>query len=171
MKKTISINIRGVVFNIEEDGYDKLRSYLAAIQKYFANYEDSQEIVADIESRVAERFLEKLKKEEKQALSLEDVDELIAAMGTVSDFEAIEDDEDLPKAAPGTQKEQEKLFVPGGGKKLVRDAQRKIAGGVCSGLAHYIGIDPVWMKGSMAGFNPVLQKKIPTSWQGFRLLK
>jgi phage shock protein PspC (stress-responsive transcriptional regulator) len=95
MKKTISINIAGLVFHIEEDGYEKLRVYLNAIQKYFATYEDSKEIISDIEGRVAERFLNKQKAADKQAIGLEDVEELIKAMGNVSDFEAVEEEEDL----------------------------------------------------------------------------
>ena len=57
MKKTISINISGVIFHIEEDGYDKLKNYLTSVQQYFSTYEDSQEIVTDIENRIAEKLL------------------------------------------------------------------------------------------------------------------
>jgi hypothetical protein len=95
MKKTISINIGGIIFHIEEDGYEKLKSYLSSIQKYFSSFADSKEIVSDIEGRIAERFFNKQKAENKQVISLSDVDELIAAMGTVADFEAIEQAEDI----------------------------------------------------------------------------
>jgi hypothetical protein len=63
MKKTISINISGQVFNIEEDGYDKLKGYLGAITKYFSSYGDSKEILTDIEGRIAEKFFDYLKKD------------------------------------------------------------------------------------------------------------
>ncbi|WP_373514987.1 PspC domain-containing protein [Persicitalea sp.] len=95
MKKTISINIGGVVFHIEEDGYEKLRDYLGSVQRYFSSFADSKEILSDIEGRIAERFIAKQKAENKQVISLENVDELIAAMGTVADFEAIDQAEDL----------------------------------------------------------------------------
>src|SRR5690606_3727270 len=95
MKKTISINIAGLVFYIEEDGYDKLRQYIGSVHRYFSAFDDSAEIVADIEGRIAERFLLKQKSENKQAISVEDVSELIIAMGSVSDFEAAEQAEDL----------------------------------------------------------------------------
>ncbi|RYF47196.1 MAG: hypothetical protein EOO39_48670, partial [Cytophagaceae bacterium] len=95
MKKTISINISGVIFHIEEDGYDKLKNYLSTVQQYFSTYEDSQEIVTDIENRIAEKLLAKLKAADKQVVSLEDVNELVAAMGTVADFEAVEEEEVL----------------------------------------------------------------------------
>ena len=56
MKKTISINISGILFHIEEDGYDTLRKYLDAINKHFSSYKDNQEIISDIENRIAEIF-------------------------------------------------------------------------------------------------------------------
>jgi len=92
MKKNISINISGIIFHIEEDGYENLRKYLDSINKYFASFEDSSEILADIESRVAEIFLSKLN-EGKQVITSEDVNALIATMGSVSDFKAAEDQE------------------------------------------------------------------------------
>lgn len=95
MKKTISINISGVIFHIEEDGYDKLKQYLSSVQQYFSTYEDSQEIVTDIENRIAEKLLAKLKAADKQAVSFEDVNELVATMGSVADFEAVEEEEVL----------------------------------------------------------------------------
>lgn len=110
MKKTISINISGVIFHIEEDGYDKLKSYLTSIQQYFSTYEDSQEIVTDIENRIAEKLLAALKAgpmgddkaPARQAVTLDDVNGLIARMGTVADFEAVEKEEIL--VAGGTRR-------------------------------------------------------------------
>ena len=119
MKKTISINISGVIFHIEEDGYEKLKGYLQSIQQYFSTYDDSQEIVTDIENRIAEKLLQNLKGDEKtparQAVTLEDVNGLIAKMGTVADFEAVENEEVIvtggsrAKANPG----QSRTNVPG----------------------------------------------------------
>ncbi|MBE9465447.1 PspC domain-containing protein [Dyadobacter subterraneus] len=166
MKKTISINIGGVIFHIEEDGYEKLKSYLGSIQKYFSSFADSKEILSDIEGRVAERFLNKQKAEAKQVISLVDVDELISAMGTVADFEAIEQAEDifadpLQSAAPGsTSTPKEEAYssayssptpntetrFPASPKKLIRDLRRKLLGGVAAGLGHYFTIDPLWVR-------------------------
>lgn len=91
MKKNISINISGIIFHIEEDGFDRLKEYLDSINKYFSTFEDSSEIIADIESRIAEIFLEKLK-EDKQVITNDDVSALMATMGSIQDFQAIEDD-------------------------------------------------------------------------------
>ncbi|QMW05030.1 PspC domain-containing protein [Spirosoma foliorum] len=167
MKKTISINISGVIFHIEEDGYDKLKNYLTTVQQYFSTYEDSQEIVTDIENRIAEKLLAKLKAADKQAVSLEDVNELVAAMGTVADFEAVEEEEVLvtsggrnsasgtgqgarntatsnPSSASGASSQaSQSSFEP---RRLVRDVRRKTLGGVCAGLAHYFNIDVVWVR-------------------------
>ncbi|MFN8344146.1 MAG: PspC domain-containing protein [Spirosomataceae bacterium] len=157
MKKTISINIAGLIFYIEEDGYDKLRNYLNSIQKYFSSYEDSKEIISDIEGRIAEKFLNKQKTAEKQVISLEDVEELIKSMGTVADFEAIAEEEDLisETVASGTASAKEEprpsfretpTATPLPPKKLVRDTKRKLLGGVCAGIAHYFNIDPLLVR-------------------------
>ncbi|QRR02385.1 PspC domain-containing protein [Dyadobacter sandarakinus] len=167
MKKTISINIGGVIFHIEEDGYEKLKVYLSSVQRYFSSFADSKEIISDIESRIAERFYNKQKAENKQVISLADVDELIAAMGTVADFEAIEQAEDIladpletaartahthtqipreePSAAPFPPK-TEAPRTSAAPRKLFRDLRRKLIGGVAAGLAHHFTIDPIWVR-------------------------
>jgi phage shock protein PspC (stress-responsive transcriptional regulator) len=172
MKKTISINIAGIVFYIEDDGFEKLNAYLKAIQKYFSSYEGSKEIVEDIEARIAEKFWAKQKADDKQAISLQDVEGLITSMGSVSDFEAIEEDEDLAMVG---EKQEANSFASGetkasgafnndyssqsekgsyeynyrheaGSRKLYRDTKRKLLGGVCAGLAHNLGFDPLWVR-------------------------
>ncbi|MEP2348339.1 MAG: hypothetical protein ABJH96_11160, partial [Algoriphagus sp.] len=85
MKKTISINISGILFHIEEDGYDTLRKYLDAINHHFSSYKDNHEILSDIENRIAEIFLSNLKNN-KQVITAENVDKLIEKMGTIADF-------------------------------------------------------------------------------------
>ncbi len=146
MKKNISINISGIIFHIEEDGYDILRKYLDSVNKYFGSFEDSSEILADIEGRIAEIFLSKLN-EGKQVITAEDVNFLIATMGSVSDFKAAEE-QDSPAGESSRQEYKQKASTSGSGnasnKKLFRDQNRKILGGVCAGLGHYFNVDPVW---------------------------
>lgn len=162
MKKTISITIAGVVFHIEEDGYDRLQGYLESIKRYFSTYEGSAEIIEDIEARIAEKFFDKVKKEEKQAITSEDVDQLIQSMGTVADFEAIEEEEDFgaPKSTytqAGAESQQtyshvgsasagSQQAVPPTQKRLYRDTKRKVLGGVCAGIAHYLNVDQLWVR-------------------------
>ncbi len=161
MKKNISINIGGIIFHIEEDGYDKLKSYLDSVNKYFSSFEDSKEIIADIEGRIAEIFLSKLD-EGKQIINQEDVNDLIATMGTTKDFEATienepeEQSEEKTEKASEESKTEEKQKEPKGAyeksKKLYRDSKRKVIGGVASGIANYFGMDPIWIRLLMLAF-------------------
>ncbi len=143
MKKNISINISGIIFHIEEDGYDKLKAYLESINRYFSSFEDSHEIIADIEGRIAEIFLSKLN-EGKQVIDNEDIEILISTMGSVRDFQAAEEDPDTPKKPLESMEDEseENIFS----QKLYRDANRKLLGGVLSGTAYYFHIDPLWTR-------------------------
>jgi phage shock protein PspC (stress-responsive transcriptional regulator) len=153
MKKNISINISGIIFHIEEDGYKKLKDYLDSINKYFSNYEESEEIIADIESRIAELFLEKLDEDGKQVISNEDIDQLVSTMGEISDFEAMEEEAGFtPAGEPkesktenksSTKQEYQNTYEK---RKLYRDLNNQIVGGVGSGLANYFNADPIWFR-------------------------
>ncbi|QDH77836.1 PspC domain-containing protein [Echinicola soli] len=155
MKKTISINISGILFHIEEDGYDHLKKYLESINKHFSHYEDNQEIIKDIENRIAEIFLSNLKNN-KQVITAENVDRLIEKMGTIADFKAVEEEKtpetDTSQEAENGDSEFYKYITPPdqeagkGYKKLTRLERSKILGGVCAGLAHYLAIDPLWTR-------------------------
>ncbi len=145
MKKTISINISGIIFHIEEDGYDTLRKYLDSVNRYFASFEDSAEILADIEGRIAEIFLARLN-EGKQVITAEDVAALIATMGSVSDFKAAEQEDAVPSSQPaGESRQQQQEYTHHTNtsqRRLFRDRSRKILGGVCAGLGNYFNLDP-----------------------------
>jgi len=142
MKKNISINIGGIIFHIEEDGYEHLKQYLESINQYFATFDDNHEIIADIESRIAEIFLSKLN-EGKQVITLADIEALITTMGSVKDFQSIEEPEEPVSTSTSSHQTHSSSTE---GRKLYRDANRKVLGGVCSGLAHYFKIDPLWMR-------------------------
>lgn len=146
MKKNISINISGIIFHIEEDGYESLRKYLDSISKYFSTFEDSSEIMADIESRIAEIFLSKLN-EGKQIITLEDVNSLMATMGNVNDFKAAEEPAETKASSSdsksGENRSQSTYSPP---RQLKRDQRRKILGGVSAGIGNYFNIDAVWVR-------------------------
>ncbi len=142
MKKTISIQISGILFHIDDDAYATLDAYLKSIHSHFKRTADGDEVVSDIESRIAEQFSEKLKKS-KQVITLHDVNALIKTMGTIEDFETFEHEEE-----PINKKHTKQGFSwenqPFAGKgRLYRDADDQILGGVCAGIAKYFGIDPV----------------------------
>ncbi|WP_162342161.1 PspC domain-containing protein [Cyclobacterium salsum] len=150
MKKTISINISGILFHIEEDGYTSLKSYLDAINQHFSLYEDNQEIITDIENRIAEIFLSNLKNN-KQVITAENVSNLIEKMGTIADFKAGSLDLEEEKPADEENDFYKYITPPDqksgkGYKKLTRLANSKILGGVCAGFANYLSIDPLWTR-------------------------
>ena len=149
-----------MVFNIEEDAYDKLNNYLQSIKHYFSSYEGNQEIVSDIEARIAEKFWTNQKSDSQPVISLDGVNDLIKSMGTVSDFEAIQEEEDLrnsSQSATDSSQSTASSVPPISGdsgskttstepKRLYRDVKRKALGGVLAGLAHYFNIDVVWVR-------------------------
>ncbi len=162
MKKNISINISGIIFHIEEDGYEQLKTYLESINKYFSTFDDSLEIIADIESRIAELFLAKLK-EGQQVVVLEDVESLISTMGSIKDFQAAEDDATIFQETESEQ-EHEKTN-PLFSQKLYRDKKRQLIAGVLAGVAHYFSIDPLWVR--LIYITLFLGISILPSWGGF----
>ncbi|TXK36765.1 PspC domain-containing protein [Pontibacter qinzhouensis] len=159
MKKNISINLQGVLFHIEEDGYELLSRYLDSIKSYFSNYEGHDEIVADIEARMAEIFSARLSPG-KQVISLVDVEALITQMGNVTDFEADPVEEEQHSQSTGssyTTAGETGQATAGAGasfyeqtingaKKLSRDMSRKMISGVAAGIANYLNIDPLWIR-------------------------
>lgn len=149
MNKTVTVNISGIVFHIEEDAYEKLGAYLQAIRSHFRNSDGSDEIMADIEARIAELFRERLSTY-KEVLVMADVDHVISVMGRPEDFaDGSEAADDKSGAAQQQQQEsgdpKQKMY---GGKhrRLFRDPDDKVVAGVCSGLGHYFDIDPVWIR-------------------------
>jgi phage shock protein PspC (stress-responsive transcriptional regulator) len=135
MKKTFSINISGIIFHIDEDAYQKLNAYLEKLKSHFRNTEGRDDIINDIESRIAEILQERLT-DKKEVVSLKDVNEVIKIMGQPSDFaEESEDD---------TSQVNENYYTPG--KRLFRNPDNKIIGGVSSGIATYLNIDALWIR-------------------------
>jgi phage shock protein PspC (stress-responsive transcriptional regulator) len=139
MKKTLSINIAGFVFHIEEDAYATLDAYLKSIHAYFASFEGSKEIIADIESSIAEKFWNIRETEKVEAISQTHVDTLIASLGTVADFKQVEEEDDKREAYKVPTSEA-------GPKVFRRDITRKQLGGVAAGIARYFQVDPIWVR-------------------------
>lgn len=136
MNKTVNINIGGLFFHIDEDAYQKLSRYFDAIKRSLSNSSGKDEIMKDIEMRVAELLTEK-QKSDKHVINNKDVDEVIVVMGQPEDYR-IDDD--------GTETKSETFFAATNRKKLYRDKDRGLIGGVCTGLGHYFGVEAVWIK-------------------------
>ncbi|MEC3878033.1 PspC domain-containing protein [Parapedobacter sp. 10938] len=142
MNRTIIININGIVFHIEEDAYDVLRSYMIEVKKHFGNTADSHEIVGDIENRIAEMFNDRIVQGKKEVVTMQDVNDVIAQMGRVSDFETEEQE-----AGPDYAADEGYDFASHSGeRKLMRDPDDKVFGGVCSGLGRYFAIEARWVR-------------------------
>lgn len=143
MNKTIIINISGIIFHIEEDAYEKLKAYMTEVKSYFIKSEDSFEIVSDIENRIAELFSEIIQVEEKQVIVMNDVERIIRTMGQAKDFESAMNEE--------IEEEINETSIPKNIKKrLYRNPDDKIAAGICSGIAAYFDVDPIWIRLALA---------------------
>src|SRR5690606_32931459 len=136
MNKTIIININGIVFHIEEDAYEVLQNYMTAVKRHFGYSPDSNEIVGDIENRIAEMFGERITPQ-KAVITMLDVNEVTTQMGHISDFEEFEEQGEEAQYEDTYYTEKKGLF---------RDPDDKVIGGVCSGLAHYFDIEPKWIR-------------------------
>jgi phage shock protein PspC (stress-responsive transcriptional regulator) len=138
MKKALQITLAGSLFTIEEDAFDRLRGYLDSIKSYFATIPDSQDVVDDIEARVAEQLLESIK-EHSNIVTISDVEKVIESMGSVEEITGTDGDseEKTEEPAPGEQTSSRKLF---------RNGDDMILAGVASGMAAYFGMDTLVMR-------------------------
>lgn len=133
MKKTININLGGRVFNIEEDAYQELNEYLEKVRSQLDDTTDHDEVMADIESSIAEKFSEKINPGKQAVIDL-DVAELIKVMGAVEEF------------GEGERKSIIKEKNDNSYRRLYRNPDDVIIAGVCSGIAAYFNIDPVFIR-------------------------
>lgn len=147
MKQALRINLSGLVFNIDEDAYHKLNSYLDAVYNRFSNTEEGNEIIIDVEARIAELFQEKINSG-KQVIVMVDVDKVISIMGLPEDFATEEEqaEETENNNSEYTYQEQEPIYEKQKHRRFFRDPESRIIGGVCSGLAHYFGTSPIFVR-------------------------
>ncbi|MFA9392871.1 MAG: PspC domain-containing protein [Prolixibacteraceae bacterium] len=133
MKKTLTINISGTVFHIDEDAYEKLKNYLSKISQHFRNEDGGHEIINDIESRIAELFASK-SSNTQEVINSAMVDQIIEVMGLPEEFAEI--DQEFNTGQDRRFYESKRI-----NKRLYRDPDSRVIGGVCSGLAHYLKMD------------------------------
>ncbi len=142
MKQILNINLGGHPVTIDTDAYEHLSWYLDTIEKHFNASEATEEILSDIETRMAELFKENI--HPRTIVTLSDVNSAIDIMGTPEMFGAAVEDEDV-LAGSSKKKRSDSGFNPG--KRLFRDPEEKVIGGVASGLAAYLGMaDPIWLR-------------------------
>lgn len=140
MNKIFNVNLGGLPFSIDDDAFEVLNQYLRTLRQHFSQSDDCDEIMGDIESRLAELFTTALGSR-GQIIVLRDVQNAIATMGTPEDFgiETTEKQSNTHKKTTTTE---------GGEKRrLFRDPDEKALGGVCGGLAAYFGLrDAIWLR-------------------------
>lgn len=145
MKKVININFQGRILPIEEMAYENLKQYIESLRTYFELEEGKDEIINDIECRVAELCEDRLKKG-AVCITEQDIDLIITSIGRPADFEAQDGFEanttnnaGTNQAQSNTQNADSQTYQ----KRLYRDEQNKVLGGVCAGIANYLNLDPI----------------------------
>jgi phage shock protein PspC (stress-responsive transcriptional regulator) len=143
MKQVININFHGQVVPIEVSAFELLKSYTDSLSRYFANEEGKEEIINDIESRIGELFQERLKKG-ATCITDDDVNAIIKSMGRPEEFEEADEfstGRSSQSAAAAAEPSQSYTSGAGQSKRLFRNENDKVIGGVCGGLANYFGVD------------------------------
>ncbi len=145
MKKTFTINISGSVFHIDADAYEKLQNYLQMLSTHFGANAEGREILQDIEARIAELFNERMQSEEKDVVIEIWVDEVMERMGKPEDFMEGEEEEeqDTPEEKTTTTTTTTTGKVK---RRMYRDPDSRVLGGVCGGMGAYFSIEPVVLR-------------------------
>ncbi len=136
MKQTLTVNLNGIVFHIDDDAYHLLKDYLADVAAHLGDGADVAEIIADVEARIGEVFSEKLAAERKQVVTLAMVEHIMAMLGKPADYADGE-----VQAEPAAAKQRRR-----GSRRLYRDTDRAILGGVLAGASAYLGWDPIVLR-------------------------
>ncbi|OJU24491.1 MAG: hypothetical protein BGN92_14480 [Sphingobacteriales bacterium 41-5] len=135
MKTIINITLGGRNIAIEDSAFEKIKAYTESLRQYYRNEEGRDEIITDIESRFSELMQDKIRKGAAHITDA-DVDEMIATMGRPEDFDKDAKDESSSQNYSGPN------FTTGEKRRLYRDESNKVIGGVCSGIANWLNIDP-----------------------------
>ena len=142
MKKLININLQGFVISIEELAYEKVKTYLQNIRQVFQHEIGLDEIINDIEARIAE-LMNLMLKDGKTFISTDDIDIILSSMGEAEQLKAQAEDISMNENQQSHTKSTESVQQDYQPKRLTKDISNKIIGGVCSGIANYFNIDPI----------------------------
>jgi len=133
MNKTLDINIANQIFHIDEYAYRILKKYLDDIRIYLSEEESCDEIIQDIEARIAELFIERMISD-KQVINTSDVEEVIKVMGQPEDYNLSEEENTNSYKSANAEK------------KLYRDRDSAYISGICAGMAHYLNVEVIWIR-------------------------
>ncbi|QTN39899.1 PspC domain-containing protein [Cryomorphaceae bacterium] len=147
MNKTVNINLAGIIFHVDEDAYGRLSDYLQALKAKFAGEPGGDEIIADVEARMAELFQSRTG-DSKQVITRVDVDEVIAVLGEPEDYEDVEEDGPSAKSYEETSSSSSSSGSSDRKRRrrIFRNPDDAIIGGVAGGLGAYLNIDPVFVR-------------------------
>lgn len=153
MKRNITANLSGSLYNIDEDAYTLLIKYLDDMRAFFSRQPGGKEIADDIESRASE-LMSEMATSDSRIVTIEDVQAIIQRIGTPEEMDAEQEpasgtdsEEDAPVTPPPFPPQQsDNTATTAGDKKLYRDVNNKMLGGVLAGLGQYFGIDPLWLR-------------------------
>lgn len=140
MKETVKVNLGGQLFNLDVDAYEKLKKYLNSLKRKFSGSpKEAEEIVEDIEARIAELLTAKIG-DKKEVINLADVEEIIAQLGTADEMDEAEEEEAEQDSSFKSRAQSRRK------KRFYRDVDNSVLGGVGSGLGAYFDIDPIWFR-------------------------
>ncbi len=144
MNKTVNINLAGIIFHVDEDAYQRLSNYLNAIKQKFAGEEGGDEIISDVEARLAELFQSRMS-DSKQVITKIDVDQVISVLGEPEDYEEIGDEPRQEESYRSSSNESAQSDTKRR-KRIFRNPDDALVGGVAGGLGAYLNIDPVYIR-------------------------
>ncbi|MBI1315658.1 PspC domain-containing protein [bacterium] len=139
MKRIEHINLAGFAFKLDEDAALRLQQYLDGIKRAVADPFERQEVLSDVEARLVELFQEALGGK-REVVDMADVEKAVGILGLPEDFQ-LRDEAAAPEQTASGNEPWEK-----GWKRLYRNPDDKIIGGVCGGIAAYFAIDPLWIR-------------------------
>ncbi len=139
MKQTLTINLNGIVFHIDDDAYRTLQDYLQKVEHNLGNTEDTADVLRDIEARIGELFTTMLQRSGVQVVNETMVQQIMDQLGSP---EAFADEDEESDNGQRTKDEGQKTVA----RRLYRDEDNELLGGVCSGLSAYFGIEAVWIR-------------------------
>ena len=134
MNKTININLSGIIFHLDEDAYNLFKSYLTEVKNALESQEGREEIILDIEARIAELFAVRLEQSRHEVITIDDVNFICDTLGAPNDFK---EEEESNKTHQKETKSKKRLF---------RNPDEKVIGGVSSGIGAYFGVSMIWIR-------------------------
>ena len=134
MNKTININLSGIIFHLDENAYNLFKSYLTEVKNALESQEGREEIILDIEARIAELFAVRLEQSRHEVITIDDVNFICDTLGAPNDFKEEEESNNTH------QKETKSK------KRLFRHPDEKVIGGVSSGIGAYFGVSMIWIR-------------------------